>query len=240
MADISVTYTGNVEQAGPVSFATGSRLFELAHSIPTDSAWVPGAALFLTQNYSKEQSRKSAMLEELKSIYNSTAANKDADKPLSEWLLALRSWIQTQPITGRQLTTTLDPYQLEIEKTANLKIGSDARLNYPNRPDYISVIGLNGTTDSAAPFRKLPYLPGKDIQSYLNEDDIAPWANKNEVYVIAPSGRIEKVGIAAWNFQKVRLIPGSWVYIPIEDDALAAAPHFNEGFVQWLTTRTLP
>ncbi|WP_146074441.1 capsule biosynthesis GfcC family protein [Pokkaliibacter plantistimulans] len=240
MADITVTYSGNVEPTGPTNFPDNARLYEITHGAPTDSAWIPGAALFLKQNLGSEQSAKSTMLEGLKSIYNYTASDKESDKPFAEWLLALRGWIQTQPVTGRQLVTTLDPFQLEIDKTANKKITSDARLNYPNRPDFISIIGLNGTSDGTLPYRKVPYLPGKDIQSYFNEDDIASWANKNEVYIVSPAGEIEKVGIAAWNFKHVRLVPGSWVYIPIDNDALSVAPHFNEGFVQWLTTRSLP
>lgn len=70
---------------------------------------------------------------------------------------------------------------------------------------------------------------GMCADKYIADKPPKPLADKDYLYLIQPSGTIEKVGVAYWNYQCKTLMPGGQIYVPIvESDILSQVKQVNQ------------
>src|SRR5690606_13706937 len=137
---------------------------------------------------------------------------------------------QDMPVTGR-VPAELNPLQLMIPSRNPLLEPGD-QLVYPTRPDHVRVLGAV----------QAPCMLAFDVQAqlrdYLRQCPAQAAADNVQVFIIQPDGRIQAVGIAAWNAPLVNIDVRAVIYHPISAALLSPeTPSVNRVVADLLATQ---
>lgn len=100
------------------------------------------------------------------------------------------------------------------------------------RPEHVNVFGAVQHEQYVA------LKPDSSVSEYLQQVTLLDSADNDYVYVIAPSGAIEKLGIAYWNVESYAIMPGSMIYVPLKPSLIhPSIEKFNERIAQLAINR---
>ena len=77
-----------------------------------------------------------------------------------------------------------------------------------------STVTLVGLVDKPG---KMPFTPGRDAASYLDDVSLLSGADRSYAWVIYPDGRTQKAPVAYWNKRHVEPMPGSILFVGFAD-----------------------
>ena len=235
-ASLQVMVTGAVAHPGQLNLPAGARLADaVAAAKVDDAAYVLGAAWLRPAEHRVQLRLKAGLLYELRTIARQARVQQHAG--LQVLAQRLTAQLSAMPVTGRQVVTTLEPHDLQIDDAANLPLQSGDRLVYPPRPQTIHVLGA---VDHDC---RLPLVPLRDAREYLNACPRSASADPNLLYVIQPDGHVFVQGVALWNRSApMSLAPGAVLYVPLEPRLIhpAADGRFNADMAKFLATQILP
>ena len=232
-AAVDVNVTGAAATAGTLKLAARARLSDgaLAAQVRLDGYML--AAAWLRPSRVETQARlKAGVLFDLDKVRQHARARDD--RALADAAAALGEWVQSLPVTGRQVAL-LDPRAIEVTAAQNWPLASGDTLYYPTRPTTVRLLG--------AVLRpcELRHAPLQDARDYLKACPVSTARDKDWIYVIQPDGRVSRQGIALWNpARAMPLAPGAVIYVPLaEGDVHGVAPDLNRELADFLATQTL-
>ena len=202
----TVSVAGAVLKPGTFQWHADARLHDatVAGQVRAD-AWFLGAALLRKSELEPQQRLKAGVLFDIR--VNRIHARATNNAPLLDLINRLDTQVAAMPVTGR-VPAQLDPFQLLIKQNNALLEPGD-RLIYPQRPSQVRVMG------AVAADCTLAFDAALALKDYLAQCPAHPAADHNLVQVIQPDGRVEEVGIAHWNEQKVNVAVGAVIYRPL-------------------------
>lgn len=232
---MQVRASGAVTHPGVLELHDTARLSDAALAAqPSPQAYVLGAAWLRPGLLVSQQRLKAGVLFDLGQLQqHSRAGGRQA---LADVAAAMATWIGTMPVTGRQPASLLDPRAVEIDPAANLLLAAGDQLYYPLRPATIRVVG------AVAHACTLPLVPLQDARLYLAACAASSAADRDNIYVIEPDGRVFVQGIALWNRSApLALAPGAMIYVPLREAAARAIDAtMNHDIAAFLATQLLP
>lgn len=234
-AEITISAEGAVANPGVATYPAESRLSTVSSAAAVQQqAYVLGAA-WLRPSLERDQLRQRAgLVFELSAIRLKAA--RAGNNELADTAERLRAWVAAMPVTGRRVSSDLDPAALEITPSINWPVENGDRLFYPARPEGIRVVGAVGEACH------LPLMPLQDARRYLRACPVTSAAEPSAIYVIQPDGTVFMQNVALWNRDPPRsLAPGAWIYVPLDERAIAGAADegFNKDFADFLGTQLL-
>ena len=144
---------------------------------------------------------------------------------------ALRQQIQALKVTGRQMIN-LDPDVVRVSERGNPPLQGNYTLWVGAQPTHITLFGLLSHPG------KQPFMPGRDVASYLDGQSRLSGADRSFAWVIYPDGRTQKVPVAYWNKRHVEPMPGSIIYVGLSDAVWSSTPdEINADILRTLTQR---
>jgi len=227
---IYVEADGHVRNSGSQALPAESRLSVAALAASPDSdAYLLGAALLRQSNMHAQTRLKAGLLFDLEAL-----ASQHESPELVAAARAMAESFANLPVTGRE-PQLLDPRGLEASREENRPAKAGDRLIYPARPETVTVTGA--VTRSCT----LPHSFRSDARAYRQACDVLRVASRDDLYVIQPDGRLQKLGIALWNRgEPVHLAPGAIVFVPLDDKQIKSiAPEINEEAARFLATQVL-
>jgi hypothetical protein len=232
---IRVVVTGEVANPGEVTLEGKPRLADAVKAAQVNrDAYALGAA-WLRPLLQPQQTRlKAGLLYDLGVIGKESAMH--GHESLADLAQRTRAWISAMPVTGRELTITLEPHALQVNPSDNPPLADGDHLTYPPRPQTVAVVG------AVAQMCQLPHVGLKDARDYLADCATSEFADPDVLFVIEPDGRLFEEGIALWNRSPARPVaPGAIVYVPFNRHATAHAADagFNHDMAEFLATQPL-
>lgn len=233
LSQAAVTVTGDVQNAGSITYAPGMRLLDVVNQARpnAESYWM--AAAWLHQPLLEQQNRlKAGVLFDLKMLQRGALLKEQSH--LAALAVRLFDDVSRLPVTGRRVAV-LDPIALEVGFARNYLINNGDQLVYPARPNTITVLGAVEQSCT------LPYRAQAQAREYL--DNCLPLASAEADYLwlINPDGQVKRVGIAGWNREdEVYAAAGSRILVPVRNNDLdLATPDLNEQLALFLATQPL-
>lgn len=111
----------------------------------------------------------------------------------------------------RRLKVEVDYEQARLNFKKNPQFNQgDYYLRLASRSDSIAIVDL--AKDNTV----VPFHHAFSLVDYLREVSLPSHADRDYVYVIEPSGQMRKVGIAYWNREFFKPMPGSQLFIPMQ------------------------
>lgn len=234
-AAAQVQVSGAVAHAGRMELKDSARLSDAALAAqPLPQAYMEGAAWLRPGLLVAQQRLKAGVLFDLTSLQRQARA--DGDQQVAASSGALLQWIRSLPVTGRQSPALLDPRVVEVNAPENHRLAAGDALYYPLRPDVIHVVGAVQQSCS------LPLVPLQDARLYLAGCAPSEAADRDNIYVIEPDGRVFVQGVALWNRGKPQaLAPGAVIYVPLRERAAHKVDAtMNSDIAAFLATQVLP
>lgn len=228
---VSVEVIGHVSRPGQQILPEGARLSDAVLAASPQTSAYPLAAAWLRASEQIAQTRlKAGVLFDLAQLIESTSADAD-DASVAR---TLAEDIKRMPVTGR-VPALLTARAVEVADERNRPLGDGDRLVYPGRPTTVTVMGV------VAQRCTLQHVAQQAPLDYLRHCPALGAASKDDLYVIEPDGRVEKIGIALWNRSAhSTLAPGAVLYVPLRPSALARVnPGLNEEIAGFLATQVM-
>jgi hypothetical protein len=232
---VHLSASGAVAHPGEMIFTGAPRLADMVKAAQVDrDAYILGAA-WLRPSLQPGQARlKTGLLFDLGIIERTSDSN--GREPVMAIAQHLRAWIDSMPVTGRQVVHTLEPHELQVSAADNLPVQAGDQLVYPTRPDTVRVVGAVEHDCS------LPHAGLKDVRGYLAQCPSSRFADPDVVYVVEPDGTVFEHGIGLWNRgPPLPVAPGAILYVPFGHKAITAAadPGFNRGMADFIATQPI-
>lgn len=212
MADANVSLYFNGNQQQNLILSSDARLDTLLQSshIPENVYW-RSAQIATPEQHKVIMQRQSALLSELQTIetlWRNEGKQKNADSTAK-----LYQQIAKLHLSGR-LPITIDPYQVLRSKADNPRLDGQYQLYLASRASKIALFGLI----SALP--NLPLEPGFGVDQYWQRSALQPGADTAHVWLIQPTGNIEKVPVAVWNKLHREPMPGATLLVGFDESQL--------------------
>ncbi|HEL3818009.1 TPA: capsule biosynthesis GfcC family protein [Stenotrophomonas maltophilia] len=218
---------GATEAAGVYELNAGARLADgLLLARPNADAYLLGTSLERPQAL-PAQVRLHAGLQ-----YGAGQLAESADPQVVTFAQTLQTWLETHPATGR--TPIIGPARLiQVQPANNPVLATGDRLRLPLRPRTITVMG------AVEKECELLHDPQRDARDYLRDCHPSPLADRNDIYVIQPDGRIQRLGIGLWNRADPQAVaPGGTVFVPMRASLIKRIdPLFNSDFAAFIATQ---
>lgn len=234
-AAVQVQASGAVAHSGHTELNDPARLSDAAIAAqPLPQAYMKGAAWLRPGLLATQQRLKAGVLFDLASLQQRALAGDD--QALAASSAALRSWISSLPVTGRESPALLDPRAVEVNAPENHLLAAGDKLFYPLRPDGVRVVGAVQQPCT------LPLVPLQDARLYLGACPLGDAADRDSIYVIEPDGRVFVQGVALWNRSEAQaLAPGAVIYVPLRESAARKVDAtMNSDIAAFLATQVLP
>lgn len=180
------------------------RLADLVGQPRLAGSWWTGAAITSPTAAAKAEREHQALLAELAVL----AADEGGSEAGA--INALRNQLQAIPVTGR-LLVPLDPDTVRVHSKNNPPLEGNYTLWLGREPSTITLVGL---VDKPG---KIPFTPGRDAASYLDDVSLLSGADRSYAWVIYPDGRTQKAPVAYWNKRHVEPMPGSILFVGFAD-----------------------
>ncbi|WP_232230532.1 MULTISPECIES: capsule biosynthesis GfcC family protein [unclassified Alteromonas] len=203
-----------------------------ALSIVADSGqWYwPTAAAFDLSNDSAEHD-KEVVLSNIRELLSNFDSNSDTHKALSSLYQQVAAWTVS---TRLKMPISYNRARLFYEENPMFQPGK-YWIRLDGRPNVIHFSGAVAKPGA--------YQHQSDTSVYTASHNVAKLrdADKSHVYVILPSGEIERKGVALWNLDFSQLMPGSQVYVPISSELFSnEISLLNERVAALAVNRILP
>lgn len=234
-AAAQVQVNGAVAHAGSMALKGPARIIDAALAAqPLPQAYMKGAAWLRPSLLAEQQRLKAGVLFDLTRLQQQARA--DGKQALAASSGALLQWLSSLPVTGRQSPALLDPRAVEVNTPENHLLAAGDELYYPLRPSSIRVVGAVQQPCT------LPLAPLQDARLYLAACALSPAADRDNLYVIEPDGRVFVQGVALWNRGEPRaLAPGAVIYVPLRESAAHKVDAtMNSDIAAFLATQVLP
>lgn len=180
------------------------RLADLVGQPRLAGSWWPGAVITSPMAAAKAGREHQALLAEL------AALAVDEGGSAAGAINALRNQLQAIPVTGR-LLVPLDPDTVRVHNKNNPPLEGNYPLWLGREPSTVTLVGL---VDKPG---KMPFTPGRDAASYLDDVSLLSGADRSYAWVIYPDGRTQKAPVAYWNKRHVEPMPGSILFVGFAD-----------------------
>ena len=164
------------------------------------------AAVFELNDRKVEQMR-AEVLTELAQLIRDTSPGSHDYKVLSRWYSEIGSWRMM-----RRLNITVDYDQARLNPKRNPQFNEgDYYIRLKPRTPSITLSGMVKKPLSLAFDTELT------VADYVDNAELSEDAHRDYVYVLEPNGKVTKVGIAYWNRQFYQPMPGSEIFVPLQD-----------------------
>ena len=220
--NVKVMIAGSVE---PKILTGAEHLIDLVGQPRLSNSWWPGAVISEEQATAAAERQQQALLARLATL----SAEESGDDAAA--INTLRQQIQALKVTGRQ-KINLDPDVVRVSERGNPPLQGNYTLWVGSQPTDITLFGLLSRPG------KQPFMPGRDVASYLNGQSQLSGADRSYAWVIYPDGRSQKVPIAYWNKRHVEPMPGSIIFVGLSDAVWSSTPdEINADILHTLTQR---
>lgn len=189
------------------------------------NSWWPGAVI------SEEQATATALRQQQALVARLAALSAEESGDDAAAINTLRQQIQALKITGRQ-HITLDPDVVRVSERGNPPLQGNYTLWVGAQPTEVTLFGLLSRPG------KQPFMPGRDVTHYLDGQNLLSGADRSYAWVVYPDGRSQKVPVAYWNKRHVELMPGSIIFVGLDDSVWSSEPDaLNADILHTLTQR---
>ncbi|AWV28796.1 hypothetical protein CD187_22430 [Citrobacter youngae] len=226
----SVFAAGNVKvmiagSAEPKILTGAEHLLDLVGQPRLSNSWWPGAVISEERATTEAERQQQVLLARLATL----GAEESGDDAAA--INTLRQQIQALKVTGRQMIN-LDPDVVRVSERGNPPLQGNYTLWVGAQPTHITLFGLLSHPG------KQPFMPGRDVASYLDGQSRLSGADRSFAWVIYPDGRTQKVPVAYWNKRHVEPMPGSIIYVGLSDAVWSSTPdEINADILRTLTQR---
>lgn len=219
---VKVFTTGNAE---PKTLTGAEHLIDLVGQPRLANSWWPGAVI------SEELASTAALRQQQALLGRLAALSAQESGDAAAAINALRQQIQALKITGRQ-RVNLDPDVVRVSERGNTPLQGNYTLWVGAQPTEVTIFGLISRPG------KQPFMPGRDVVSYLNGQNLLSGADRSYAWVVYPDGRTQKVPVAYWNKRHVEPMPGSIIFVGFDDSLWSSEPDaLNADILHTLTQR---
>lgn len=205
---VKVFSAGSTE---PKTLTGAEHLIDLVGQPRLANSWWPGAVI------SEEKATAEALAQKQALTGRLAALSADASGDNAAALNALRQQIQALKVTGRQLVN-LDPDIVRVSERGNPPLQGNYTLWVGGQPTEVTLFGLISRPG------KQPFMPGRDVASYLEGQNRLSGADRSYAWVVYPDGRTQKVPVAYWNQRHVEPMPGSLIFVGLDDSFWSSEP----------------
>lgn len=205
---VKVFSAGSTE---PKTLTGAEHLIDLVGQPRLANSWWPGAVI------SEEKATAEALAQKQALTGRLAALSADASGDNAAALNALRQQIQAIKVTGRQLVN-LDPDIVRVSERGNPPLQGNYTLWVGGQPTEVTLFGLISRPG------KQPFMPGRDVASYLEGQNRLSGADRSYAWVVYPDGRTQKVPVAYWNQRHVEPMPGSLIFVGLDDSFWSSEP----------------
>ncbi|EGT4254131.1 hypothetical protein D8W73_08625 [Citrobacter amalonaticus] len=205
---VKVFSAGSTE---PKTLTGAEHLIDLVGQPRLANSWWPGAVI------SEEKATAEALAQKQALTGRLAALSADASGDNAAALNALRQQIQALKVTGRQLVN-LDPDIVRVSERGNPPLQGNYTLWVDGQPTEVTLFGLISRPG------KQPFMPGRDVASYLEGQNRLSGADRSYAWVVYPDGRTQKVPVAYWNQRHVEPMPGSLIFVGLDDSFWSSEP----------------
>lgn len=226
----SVFAAGNVKvmiagSAEPKILTGAEHLIDLVGQPRLSNSWWPGAVISEERATAAAERQQQTLLARLAAL----SAEESGDDAAA--INALRQQIQALKVTGRQ-NINLDPDVVRVSERGNPPLQGNYTLWVGSQPTDITLFGLLSRPG------KQPFVPGRDVASYLDGQSRLSGADRSYAWVTYPDGRSQKVPVAYWNKRHVEPMPGSIIFVGLSDAFWISTPdEINADILHTLTQR---
>jgi len=204
MANVSV----DINQKN-FNFNSQPRLSEVISNVAHEADWYWPAAKLYKLDTQDAPHLRDEIVTKLKLLQLSLSEERSIK--ISDLIEQINSWQLADRILIR---LDYDLVQTNAQFDPLFDTGS-YRLDLLERPRLINFFGLIEQASSA----KLN--TNQCIADYIHEQ-FSVLLNKDYIYVVQPNGHTFKAGIAYWNASCVEIMPGSQIYIPLDESQFSA------------------
>ncbi len=222
-----VRIEGATETTGTLELPANARLADaLLLARPRADAYLLGASFERPQAL-ESQVRLRAGLQ-----YGAGQLAESSDPQLSALAQTLQAWLDAHPATGR-ISIASSARLIQVQPANNPMLGAGDTLRFPQQPRTITV---TGAVEQAC---VLPHVPQRDARDYLRDCRPSTLADRNDIFVIQPDGRVQQLGIALWNRADPQAIAaGGTLFVPLRASLLKRLdPLFNSDFAAFIATQ---
>ena len=222
VADVEITIADQT-----INYAVKPRLVDVLAPIAEKKNWYwAGAAIFKFEAKEVNLIRNQA-IEQLVLLGQRHESHKS---DYQNFIFQLESW---------QLATRMvSDIDFELSRIRPDKNPAFAEGRYyislSQRPDYVY---FNGAISKPV---RLDFLENACVDDYLQQLSPLGIASKDLVYIVQPNGLIKSVGIAYWNKQCAMVMPGSQIYVPLQESFISSdAAKLNKSIIKLMSNRIL-
>lgn len=222
-----VRFEGASEASGMRDLPANARLADaLLQARPRSDAYLLGVS-FERPQAMEEQVRLRAGLQ-----YGAGRLADSNDAETSALAQTLLDWLDARAATGR-IPITGSARLIQAQPANNPVLAAGDTLRIPLQPRTITVMGAVGQACV------LPHAPQRDARDYLRDCRPSRLADRNEIYVIQPDGRVQQLGIALWNRADPQAIAaGGTLFVPLRAQLIKRIdPLFNADFAAFIATQ---
>ncbi|MDO6566463.1 capsule biosynthesis GfcC family protein [Alteromonas sp. 1_MG-2023] len=212
-------------------FAQPIRLNSVLSIVAEAGDWYWPASGIYNLNDAYAEREKDAVLSDIRIVMKGYSADSDTYQALENLYQQISSWtVSTRVITP----ISYNRARLIADENPMFQPGRYL-LRISPRP---SVVHFSGLVLKPGAYEHSSDL---SIFSVVKSVTKAPDADKSHVFVVTPTGDIEKRGIAYWNLDYSQLMPGSQVYVPITGQIFSSAlDELNTRIANLAVHRILP
>lgn len=209
----AVLLSGEFVQPGVYTIRKGEKLSSLIARAGglTDQSY-PYGAIFTrdrVKQIQQQEMRKTA--QRLQSAMVSASVKKNVETGGAIALQNMVNRMAEQEFIGR-VVIEADPVVLTLDPEKDIVLEPGDSLFMPKRPNFIVTVGdvLNPSA--------LQFVPGKGVQSYLDEvGGFARAADEDRVFVVYPNGVAKPITLSSWGGDKnLSIPPGSAIVVPTD------------------------
>ena len=209
----AVLLSGEFVQPGVYTIIKGEKLSSLIARAGglTDQSY-PYGAIFTrdrVKQIQQQEMRKTA--QRLQSAMVSASVKKNVETGGAIALQNMVNRMAEQEFIGR-VVIEADPVVLTLDPEKDIVLEPGDSLFMPKRPNFIVTVGdvLNPSA--------LQFVPGKGVQSYLDEvGGFTRAADEDRVFVVYPNGVAKPITLSSWGGDKnLSIPPGSAIVVPTD------------------------
>ena len=209
----AVLMSGEFVQPGVYTIRKGEKLSSLIERAGglTDQAY-PYGGIFTrdrVKQIQRQEMRQTA--QRLQSAMVSASIKKNVSPDGALALQNMVNQMTEQDFIGR-VVIEADPVVLSLDPEKDIVLEAGDSLFMPRRPNFIVTVGdvLNPSA--------LQFVPGKGVQSYLEEvGGFTRAADEDRVFVVYPNGVSKPIDLSSWGGDRnLSIPPGSAIIIPTD------------------------
>ncbi len=220
-----VLLVGEFQRPGLYQIRRGERLSDVIRRAGgiTEQAY-PLGAIFTREQVKRQQERGFQRATRELNAALAVAAVQQNVNPGS--LLALQQL--SQQISGIEalgrVVIEADPTVLAVRPELDSVLEPGDRIFMPKRPNFVTVIG-----DVLNP-GALQFISGSGADRYIRQaGGYQRSADQDRVFVVYPNGAAEPLAVSVWNYNPVRIPPGSLIVVPKDPTPFSLFAFVREG-----------